>query len=235
VGVRALLWLALVLLVGCGGSNQSADPRGDGAVELPTPREDAESAAAKLIEAAGSGDCRRVAPLIHGDEGLSLCRFLKEQGALETIAGWDGALEVFGIAALGEVRNLDGSYANIVLALDPQREFRFITIAGQSGDPLEEGGGAAKVEEGIRALRDDDCEAFHRLSAQLLDAQQFCQASWVRDFQASVLGAERVSQQSLGGNGYVSFFAVAADRSVYNVTLLSWEGNFTWASAAPST
>lgn len=43
-----------------------------------------------------------------------------------------------------------------------------------------------------------------------------------------------LSEQRLGGNGYVSFFAVTADRSVQTVTMISWEGHFTWASAARS-
>jgi hypothetical protein len=232
--LRGPLYLALALLAGCGGSDRTPEARQDGAVALPKPIESADSAATKLIAAARSGDCGRVARHVHGDEGLSYCRFMKQHGQLETLARWDGSLELFGTAALGEVRNLDGSYASVVLALDPQRRFKFITIVGQSGDALDEGGGAEEVEAGIRALRDDDCDAFYRLSAQLLSAREFCQATWVRDFHASMLAAEQVSQQSLGGNGYVSFFAVAADRSRYTVTLISWEGGFTWASAAPS-
>ena len=122
-----------------------------------------------------------------------------------------------------------------MLALNPERRFKFVTITGQFGDPLYESWAATKVEKGLGALRDDDCEAFYRFSAQLVDAQTFCEFSWVRDFQSSVTAADQVSQQSLGGNGYVSFFAVTADRSVYTVTLIAGDGGFHWASAAPAT
>jgi hypothetical protein len=225
----------LVLLAGCGGSDESTEGRRGGTAALPTPLESAESAAAKLIDAARSGDCRRVARHVHGDEGLAVCRYLTRTRNLASIARWDGSLEVFGTAALGEMTDLDGAERYIVLALDPQRRFKFITITAQFGARLDQSDGRETVEEGIRALRDNDCEAFYRLSAQLLSAQQFCQATWVRDFQAAVSGADRVSEQSLGGNGYVSFFAVTADRSVYTVTLISYRQDFTWASAAPAT
>ena len=222
------------MLTACGGSDQGRDVREGGAVTLPTPVEDADSAAAKLISAARSGDCRRVAPHIFS-EGLAVCRDLKEAGALESVALWDGSLKRFGTAALGEVTQVDGTTASIVLALNPERRFKFVTITEQFGDPLPEGWAAPKVKDGLAALRDDDCEAFYRFSSQLAGAQTFCEFSWVRDFQASVTAADRLSEQSLGGNGYVSFFAVTADRSVYTVTLISDGGNFHWASAAPAT
>jgi hypothetical protein len=237
MGVRfrgQLCLLALALLAGCGESKETTEASRGGEVALPTPVESADSAARRLIDAARSGDCGRVARHIHGDERLSYCRFMKQQGILAWIAAWDGSLEVLGTAALGEVRDGDGSLAYVVLALDPQRRFKFITVTPQSGEPADASGAAAKVEEGIRALRDDDCEAFYRLSAQLIPAEEFCQATWVRDFQASVSAAKRVSEQSLGGNGFVTFFAVKADRSLHTVTMFASKGSFTWASAVPS-
>jgi len=226
--------MALALLAGCGESKETTEPGRGGEVALPTPVESADSAARKLIDAARSGDCKRVARHIHGDEGLPYCRFMKQRGILEWIATWDGSLEVLGTAALGEVRSGDGSLAYVVLALDPQRRFKYITVTSQSTEPADQSGATATLEEGIRALRADDCEAFYRLSAQLLPAEEFCQATWVRDFQASVSAAKRVSEQSLGGNGFVTFFAVKADRSLHTVAMFAWKGRFTWASAVPS-
>jgi hypothetical protein len=237
MGVRCrgqVCLLALALLAGCGESKETTEASRRGEVPLPTPVESADSAARKLIDAARSGDCRRVARYIHGDEGLPYCRSMKQRGILEWIAAWDGSLEVLGTAALGEVRSGDGSLAYVVLALDPQRRFKYITVTPQTGEPADESGATATLEEGIRALRDDDCEAFYRLSAQLIPAQEFCQARWVRDFQASVSAAKRVSERSLGGNGFVTFFAVTADRSLHTVAMFAWKGSFTWASAVPS-
>jgi hypothetical protein len=232
--LRVSLWLALALLAGCGDSNQSTEARGGGAVALPTPIESAESALAKLIDAARSGDCKRVARHIHGAERLSYCRFMKEAGALEIIARWDGSLEVFGTAALGEMTDVDGVERYIVLALDPQRRFKFVTVTERYGDRLDQDRAEAKVKQGIRALRDNDCDAFYLLSAQAIQPHEFCQSTWVRRFWVSVVAAERVSEQSLGGNGYISFFAVTADDSLYTVVLMSLERDFTFASAAPS-
>lgn len=226
--------LALALLAGCGESKATTEASHRGEVALPTPVESADAAARKLIDAARSGDCRRVARHIHGDEGLPYCRSMKQRGILEWITAWDGSLEVRGTAALGEVRSGDGSLAYVVLALDPQRRFKYITVTPQTGEPADESAAAATLEEGIRALRDDDCEAFYRLSAQLIPAEEFCQATWVRDFQASVSAAKRVSHQSLGGNGFVTFFAVTADRSLHTVAMFALNGRFTWASAVPS-
>jgi hypothetical protein len=131
-------WLALALLAGCGDSNQGDDPRKRSAARLPTPIERPEVAAAKLIDAARSGECRRVARHVHGDEGLEVCRHLKKTRALGSIARWDGSLKVYGTAALGEMTDLDGFERYIVLALDPERRFNFVAITARFGEPLDQ-------------------------------------------------------------------------------------------------
>ena len=215
VAVAAAAVALLLVGAGCGGGD-GGDPKVRVPEGAPEPVETAEEALERLQVEVEERRCERPRTIFHSSrhhffEGppgaLAVCR--SEFGFFPDLRG--AVAKAHGTGAIASFPG--GERPAVVLALDRDRRYRYVTGA-QTGGVL--GADADRLAvAAIAAMARDDCPAFMKVvDAQGLSPKDYCTGGWGRPLRR-VLGGRRPTPVRMGSSQGVAFYALRVDPRRY--------------------